>query len=218
MLRYKCLVLDHDDTAVKSTPAINYPSFVESLAVLRPDYKLSYEDFIHYCYDPGFHGFLTEILHYTPEEVEFEFRAWQKYIENRIPDFYEGIPEIVARQKAEGGILCVVSHSGEKNILRDYKSHCAVVPDLIFGFELGEQRRKPHAYPMQQILKEFSLAPSEVLMVDDLLPGYTMAKNCKVDFAYAGWTSSIEEISKRMRAVADISLDTVQDLYNLQFS
>ena len=36
-LRIKCLVLDHDDTAVKSTPEINYPSFMKALAVLRPE-------------------------------------------------------------------------------------------------------------------------------------------------------------------------------------
>ena len=31
MTRYKCLVLDHDDTAVMSTQAVHYPSFVEVL-------------------------------------------------------------------------------------------------------------------------------------------------------------------------------------------
>ncbi|HOK48860.1 MAG TPA: hydrolase, partial [Sedimentibacter sp.] len=30
-MKYKCLVLDHDDTAVKSTPDIHYPSFVKAL-------------------------------------------------------------------------------------------------------------------------------------------------------------------------------------------
>ncbi len=218
MLKYKCLVLDHDDTAVKSTPSINYPSFVESLALLRPDVKLSYEEFLNYCYDPGFHSFLTDILHYTPEEVDFEFHTWQKYIENRIPDFYEGIAAVAERQKAEGGLLCVVSHSAESNILRDYRKHCSVVPDLVFGFELGEDKRKPHPYPMQQILKTYGLKPSEVLMVDDLLPGYTMCRRCGVTFAYAGWTSTVPAIAEKMRAVADINLSTVSELYKLQFS
>lgn len=28
-IKYKCLILDHDDTAVQSTPGIHFPSFVE---------------------------------------------------------------------------------------------------------------------------------------------------------------------------------------------
>ncbi|MDD3400336.1 MAG: HAD hydrolase-like protein [Eubacteriales bacterium] len=217
-MKYRCLVLDHDDTVVKSTPAINYPSFLESLAILRPQIKLTYEEFLEYCYDPGFHSYLTDILHYTPEEVDFEFRTWQKYIETRIPDFYEGIAQVAERQKSEGGILCVVSHSSTKNIMRDYRAHCAVMPDLIFGYELGEDKRKPHPYPMLEILRTYDLRPDEVLMVDDLLPGLTMCKTCGVDFAYAGWTSTVPKIAQRMRSISGICLNSVSELSNLQFS
>ena len=34
MLKYPCLVLDHDDTVVRSTPTIHYPAFVETLKAL----------------------------------------------------------------------------------------------------------------------------------------------------------------------------------------
>ena len=34
--RYRCILVDHDDTAVDSTTAIHYPAHVESLRVLRP--------------------------------------------------------------------------------------------------------------------------------------------------------------------------------------
>ena len=30
-LRYRCLVLDHDDTAVMSTPLIHYPAHVKAM-------------------------------------------------------------------------------------------------------------------------------------------------------------------------------------------
>ena len=33
---FKCLILDHDDTAVASTPAIHYPAHLEAMRVLRP--------------------------------------------------------------------------------------------------------------------------------------------------------------------------------------
>lgn len=216
-MRYRCLVLDHDDTAVKSTPTINYPSFLASLAILRPGYQLSFEEFMHYCYDPGFHGFLTDILKYTPEEVDFEFKFWQDYIKDRTPDFYEGIPELCQRQKDEGGLLCVISHSSEQNILRDYRAGCKVVPDLIFGYELGEQRRKPHPYPMEQVMKTYNLRPEEILMVDDLIPGLKMCRCCKVDFAYAGWTITVKEIADMMKKEADITFNTVAELAKYQF-
>ena len=33
MLNYRCLVLDHDDTVVRSEETVNYPSFLEALKV-----------------------------------------------------------------------------------------------------------------------------------------------------------------------------------------
>ena len=41
MLRYPCLVLDHDDTVVQSTPTIHYPAFMATLNELRPDVRWS---------------------------------------------------------------------------------------------------------------------------------------------------------------------------------
>ena len=32
MLNYRCLVLDHDDTVVRSEETVNYPSFLEAPA------------------------------------------------------------------------------------------------------------------------------------------------------------------------------------------
>ena len=46
-LRVRCLVLDHDDTVVKSTPEINFPAFLRSLKDLRGT-TMSYEQFVEY--------------------------------------------------------------------------------------------------------------------------------------------------------------------------
>jgi phosphoglycolate phosphatase/pyrophosphatase PpaX len=35
-LRYRCLLVDHDDTAVDSTSAVHYPAHLEALRELRP--------------------------------------------------------------------------------------------------------------------------------------------------------------------------------------
>jgi len=44
-MRYKCLLLDHDDTVVNSTATIHYPAFLEALRLLRPGVTISLEDF-----------------------------------------------------------------------------------------------------------------------------------------------------------------------------
>ena len=46
-LRVRCLVLDHDDTVVKSTPEINFPAILRSLKDLRGT-TMSYEQFVEY--------------------------------------------------------------------------------------------------------------------------------------------------------------------------
>ena len=54
-MRYKCLVLDHDDTVVDSTASIHYPAFLEALKVLRPGCEtISLEDYFRENFDPGF--------------------------------------------------------------------------------------------------------------------------------------------------------------------
>ena len=44
-------------------------------------------------------------------------------------------------------------------------------PVLIFGWELPPEHRKPHVWPLEQIMKEFQLAPDQLRMLDDLQPG-----------------------------------------------
>ena len=36
-MKYKCLILDHDDTTVNSTAEVNYPALLDTLSHLRPD-------------------------------------------------------------------------------------------------------------------------------------------------------------------------------------
>ena len=52
-MRYKCLVLDHDDTVVNSTATIHYPAFLEALKLLRPGVTISLDDYFRENFDPG---------------------------------------------------------------------------------------------------------------------------------------------------------------------
>ncbi len=211
-LKYKCIILDHDDTAVMSTPEIHYPSFVEAMKSLRPNAKpITYEKFVGYCFEPGFHSLCKDIMKFTDDEMLIQQEIWQNYTSSKIPDFYEKFPETIKEFKKRGGIVTVVSHSQRNRIERDYIKHCGFLPDAIFGWELPEHQRKPHPYPIQEILNRFNLKESEALMLDDLKPGLEMANSCHVDFAAAGWSHTIPEIKHQMKKESKYYFDSIDD-------
>lgn len=215
-MKYSCLVLDHDDTVVKSTPEIHYPSFIEAMKILRPDRKpFSLEEFVSYCFNPGFLALCKDILKYNKEEQEYQYKVWKSWTKTKQPDFYDGFPELIREYKNLGGIVCVVSHSESEQILRDYLANCKLAPDLIFGWELKEHERKPNPYPILEIMKKFNLSNKDILVVDDLKPGLDMARSCNIDFAAAGWSHIIPEIKDFMEKNSDYYFSTIESLRRL---
>jgi phosphoglycolate phosphatase-like HAD superfamily hydrolase len=216
-MKYKCLVLDHDDTAVKSTPDIHYPSFVKALKSLRPEIELSLNDFVNYCFSPGFTGLCRDILKFNDREQEIQYKIWKYYLYENAPDFYPGFPELIKGYKRAGGIICVVSHSESSHIIRDYTSHCGFEPDLIFGWELDEDKRKPNPYAIVETMKTYDLSNREILVVDDSKPGLMMARSCNVDFAAAGWSHALPRIENYMRMNSDYYFSTVDEFSEFIF-
>ena len=216
-MKYKCLVLDHDDTAVKSTPELHYPSFQEIMKIMRPNIKCpTLQEFIRLCYDPGFGEYCMNVLDFDEKEMEREFEIWIDYIKDKTPHFYEGFLDIVKEFQAKGGYVCVVSHSESSQIIRHYREN-GVELDLVYGWEYPKEQRKPYAYPMEQIMEKLSLEPRELVMVDDLIFGYKMAKLCNVDFVAAGWSQSDEEIIQMMKENCDYYFKTVEELSRFLF-
>ena len=217
MLNYRCLVLDHDDTVVRSEETVNYPSFLEALKVLRPGRTITREEFTRWCFSPGFSALCSDYIGLTPEEIDVQYDMWRSYVATHIPPPYDGLRPILTRWKQEGCLLCVSSHSARENILRDYRLHFDLEPDQIFDWDLGEGRRKPSPYALQEIMRLYGLRPDELLMVDDLKPGYDMAHACGVPFACAGWSHDDPEIRAFLRRFSDFYLETVQALEPLLF-
>ena len=79
------MVLDHDDTTVDSTRAVNYPQFCEAMARFRPHMEISEAQFFRYCFDPGFYGMCEQVLRYTPEEMEAHVAMWKEYHKTHHP-------------------------------------------------------------------------------------------------------------------------------------
>lgn len=203
-MKYKCLILDHDDTTVNSTIEVNYPALLNTLSQLRPGVRPEYESFMDYCFDPGFYEYCTQILMLTPEEMRYEYNNWKKYVRNITPTLCLGIDRIIARQRAAGGIICTVSHSETENILRDWRVDLSSAPDEVYGWDAGDGKRKPDPYPVLDIAEKYSLEPSDIIVIDDLKHGYDMARNAGVAFGAALWAQPSRLCRDFMEHNADI--------------
>lgn len=213
-LRYKCLVLDHDDTTVRSTPDIHYPQWQETLECMRPQVKMSIEEFMLYNFNLGFYTMIDKVLHFTPEERKLQDKMWRAYTDTHRAGFYDGMSEIIREYKACGGIVCVCTHNAAKNILLDYQNEYGeeIKPDMIFDYDMCKERIKPDPFALEEIMRIYNLRPEEILMVDDMKPGYDMAKKVGVPFAAAGWSHIVPEIRSFMQKNCDMYFMTPGEL------
>ena len=211
-MRYRYLIFDHDDTTVNSTATIHHPCFVHFLEEYYPGRFCSLEEYFLKNFDPGFIPMCREEYGMDDRMIEIEGQYWRDYVRSRVPDAYPGIREIMEQQKAEGGMTAVISHSFRDNILRDYLANSLPTPNLVFGWEMPAEKRKPNAWPLQEVLRQLDLRPEEALMIDDLKPGYDMAQACGVPFAAAGWSNNIQMIETFMRSNCNLYFKHVSDL------
>jgi phosphoglycolate phosphatase-like HAD superfamily hydrolase len=219
-MKYRCLILDHDDTAVNSTPYLHYPAHVEVMKELRPgETPISLENWMLKNFSPGIMEYMINELLMTPNEVKREYEIWQEYIAGKQVAFFPGFIELMQDYHNAGGILTVVSHSIKEKILEDYALVGA--EDLIqavYGWDMDKSKRKPSPYPVLQILEQFQLKPEEVLIIDDLRPAISMAREAGVDIGAAGWGICVPEISDYMNQHSDYFFKTIDDVRELLFN
>lgn len=211
-MRYRCLILDHDDTAVDSTRAVHYPAYLEILAELRPKHRpVSFDGWMRKNFTPGIYAYLTEELGLDDGEMAREYEMWRSHAERTDPPFFEGMLGLLSRHREQGGVFAVVSHSEADMILRAYRaaSGGAVLPDAIYGWEQPPERRKPSPWPVLDVIRRFNLQQQDVLVVDDLKPGVDMARTAGVAVAAAGWGYDIPPIRAEMEKLCDYYFETV---------
>ena len=213
MLKYPCLVLDHDDTVVQSEATVNYPFFVYILDQFRPGTTITLEEYVHGCCHLGFADMCRKWYGFTEQELVDEYKGWQEYIQTHIPAPFPGIGEIIRRQKEEGGMICVVSHSSDINILRDYRQHFGLEPDAIYSWDLPEEKRKPSTYALEDIMKKYGFTKDQMLVVDDMKPAYEMASRAGVPIAFAAWgREEYPEIAAEMRRLCNYTFTSAAEL------
>lgn len=219
MLKYPCLVLDHDDTVVQSEKSIGYPYFCYILSQFRPGQTMTLQEFVKDCHDLGFAEMCRQRFQFTDEELAAEHIGWMGYIRTHIPDPYPGMKEIIQKQKAMGGLVCVVSHSSIENITRDYDVHIGIQPDAIYGWDLPEHQRKPNPFPLEDIMRRYDLTADQLLMVDDVKLAWVMANPLGVKTAFAAWSKTdYPELMQEMTQLCDYTFHTTTELEKFLFN
>jgi phosphoglycolate phosphatase/pyrophosphatase PpaX len=218
MLKYPCLVLDHDETVVQSEKTIGFPCFCQTLGRIRPGQTITLDEYVRGCHELGFVDMCKQWFDFTEEEMQEEYNDWMEYVKIHIPDPFPGIEKIIHQHKEYGGILCVVSHSSSRNITRDYQTHFGILPDAIYGCEYPKEQQKPSSYPLEDIMKRFGFQPNDLLVVDDMKLACQMAHPVNVPVAFAAWgKTDFPEISKEMRTLCEHTFETVEALYHHLF-
>jgi phosphoglycolate phosphatase/pyrophosphatase PpaX len=214
-MRYRCLILDHDDTAVDSTRGVHHPAHIRSMQVLRPDERVvDLETWFRKNFDPGITSYLMDELGFSEAEMEVENSIWREFSQNGRSQFFPGFLEALARYQECGGCFVVASHSEEDVIRAHYRAGAngaTVQPELVFGWDLGPEKRKPKPYAVLETLRRLGLRRDEVLVVDDLKPGIDMARAARVDAAAAGWCHNISEIREFMSRECVATFETVEE-------
>ena len=219
MLKYPCLVLDHDDTVVQSEATVNYPFFVEYLKQYHPGTAISLHEYIEGCFQPGYVEMCRQRFGFSDEELAFEYAGWKEYIRSHIPAPYPGIEQIIRRQKEAGGLICVISQSSQENIARDYEAHFGIQPDEIYGWDVAPEYRKPSPWSLQQIMAKYKFAPEEILVVDDMKTGVQMARAGGCPVAFSGWgRTDFPQITDEMTRLCDFAFSSIEDLANFLFN
>jgi len=219
MLKFPCLVLDHDDTVVQSEATINYPFFCYILDQFRPGETITLEEYTAGCFNPGFADMCRQRYQFTEEELKEEYTRWMEYVMTHTPDPFPGFKKLIHRYKEAGGILCVVSHSSIRNITRDYQTHFGILPDDIFGWDLPEHQRKPSTYPLEQIMQKYNLKTEQILVVDDLKPAWVMCRNAGVSIAFAAWSKkNAPAIVEEMSQLCDYTFHCAEELEKFIFT
>ena len=151
---------------------------------------------------------------FSPTQMEEEHAIWTRALQgdDRAP-FFEGMVPLLTEFRRRGGTVAVVSHSQGETIRRDYAAaQPDANPDLVYAWEEGEGRRKPHPWPALQAMEEAGVGPEATLALDDLSPGVQMAKAAGVRVVAAGWGGGHEvpAIAEYMRRECDGYCETVQ--------
>jgi phosphoglycolate phosphatase/pyrophosphatase PpaX len=212
-LKYKCLLLDHDDTAIPTTKNTHFPAHLKVLDLLNRSHQgVDLDTWFLKNFDPGIMDYYTKELGFSDDEMELEQKIWREYTTNfnKVPDFFPKLIDSLKKYHEKGGLVVIVSHSQEDIIDKHYKlKGKGFLPDKIYGWNY--ELKKPNPELIEEIKNKYNLDKSKMILVDDLKPGFLMAKESSIDFGYASWGHKIPQIQEFMKKNATYYLNNIDD-------
>ena len=218
-LQYKCIVLDHDDTTVNTTPLIHYQSYINFMNKYKPNSpQITLQQWYVEMWDKNLFQFLSDYMKLNETEMKQISEEWMK-LHKTIPiQMFEGFYELMTEYKQLGGIVCICSHSQQKVIQQFYDSYRDGIlqPDCIFGLEKNEiEKCKPYTYPIEEIMRKYQLEKKDIVVIDDLYHGLEMARRSGVDAIgtlYGIGHELVEKLIKEMTSIVVHSIDELRSL------
>ncbi len=105
--------------------------------------------------------------------------------------------------------------SSEENIRRDYLNHFGLEADVVFGWELPEEHRKPNPYALEEVKRRYGFSADEILVVDDMKFAVEMARSAGTPIAFAGWgRKAFPNICQEMEQLCDFSFYSTEEFKN----
>lgn len=221
-MKYTCLLIDHDDTSVDSSPSIHHLAHMEQMRRLgRENESVGVDQWMKINYSPGILAYLDTVLGLNEEEKALCYTVWREYVQNRIPEFFPGILRILKKFRDRGGHIVVVTHSEEEMVRSHYLHQTEVpgfLPDRIIGWTGDSTKNKPDPWPVFDVMREYGIKKEKILVVDDLKPGIIMAQKAGVDSIGVGWSHRIPEIIEDMRKNCSFYASSIQEFEEILFS
>ncbi len=220
-MKYKCLLIDHDDTSVNSSPSIHYPAHREQMRQLGRESELTgIDQWMKINYSPGILTYLETTLGLSRKERDRCYAIWHEYAKSRIPEFFPGILRILKEFRDRKGHIVVVTHS-EAEMVRNHYLHQTEIPgflpDRIIGWTGDSSKNKPDPWPVFDVMREYSVEKNEILVVDDLKPGIVMAQRAGVDSLGVGWSHRIPEIVQDMKKNCTYYASSIEEFEKILF-
>ena len=165
-MKYACLVMDHDDTAVQSEATVNYPFFEMTIPTFCPGAEVSLKKYTAGCYELGFAQMCRQWYGFTDKDLEEEFRGWQSYVRTHVPLPYPGIRELLEALKAQGHRLYVATSKPEVTAIEVLEYFdLAKYFDGICGASL-DQSRTSKSDVIAFLLDKFGTAATPIMVGD----------------------------------------------------
>ncbi len=220
LVRFKAIIIGHDDTVVDSSRLIHHPAHIESMRVLRPDHiPCSLSEWFSINASPGGLMKYYQDLQFTKEEYQKEHEMWLQYSQaTHIPRFYDGILTLLKKIQSAGVPIIICSNSPSSQIIRHYVG-TGVFPNAIYGWNPDKTLNKPHPWPVHDTVRRLGLtSPNEVCVIDDMTPGIKMARIAGAFPICAAWGPTFDlchDVRQYMKDNSVYICPTVNDLANM---